>query len=206
MDLFLASKIDQTLPKLVQEYNLACHETPTVYIPTGQNCYSPPPALDDRGSYQALMHLGFPTSVVDLEQESEASIGPKLKDAKLLVVAGGNTYFLLYHMKRCGFRSILPSLLSKGMIYAGSSAGSCVCSPDISYIRDSDDVRLAPGLTDTTALHLVDFEVYPHCIEDWFANHYSCDKLHTIFSSPGKKMCLRDNQAIVVSDTWYKIV
>lgn len=206
MKLFLASKLEHTIDTLVQEYFLEPGFTPTVYIPTAQNCDNPPPVLEERSSYIALIQKRFPVTVIDLEQETESTLSMKFENTRLIVVAGGNTYFLLYHMKRSGFTSLLPCLLSSDVIYAGSSAGSCVCSPNIAYIKDQDDPGAALELTDYSALNLIDFDIYPHCIEDWASSSYPNEFVATALKSPDKKIFLRDHQAIVVRDNWYKIV
>ena len=192
MRLFLSSTLDGTIDLFMREYGMDPKITPVVYIPTAENCFSPPRQLSERGSYQCLIEQGFPITICDLDKDSLSEMQEKMKNAKVVVCAGGNTFYLLYHMKKSGFHKLLPSLLENDVIYVGSSAGSCVCSPDILYVRDEDDPSLAPDLEDYTALHLVDFKIYPHCTEE--------------IQSTIEKIFLRDNQAIVVSSGGYKIV
>ena len=176
----------------MKEYGLDPKASPIVYIPTAENCFSPPRQLSERGSYQCLIEQGFTITLCDLDKDSQGEMQEKMNKAKVIVCAGGNTFYLLYHMKKSGFDTLLPSLLQKGIIYVGSSAGSCVCSPDISYVKDEDDPTLAPELKDYSGLNLVNFEIYPHCTEE-------------ILSTP-EKIYLHDNQAIVVSSGGYRIV
>lgn len=192
MHLFLSSTLDGTVDLFIKEYELDPKASPVVYIPTAENCFSPPRQLSDRGSYQCLIEQGFTITICDLDKNSPDEMQEKMKNAKVIVCAGGNTFFLLYHMKKSGFHKLLPSLLENDVIYVGSSAGSCVCSPDISYVKDADDPSLAPELKDFTGLGLVNFEIYPHCSEE--------------VSPTTEKIFLRDNQAIVVKDAEYRIV
>jgi dipeptidase E len=206
MKLFLASKIDHTIDKLIDEYALKPNETSTIFVPTAQNRDNPPGVLEEMSSYIAFKLRQFPLIVVDLEQETEISLKEKLRQTKLIVIVGGNSYYLLYQMKRSGFTSLLPELLANGVVYAGSSAGSCVCSPSIAYIKDQDDPTVVPELKDYSGLNLVDFDIYPHCLEDWYESRYSSTYVTEMLKSPNNKIFLRDHQAVVVHDNWYKIV
>jgi len=176
----------------MKEYGLDPKASPVVYIPTAENCFTPPRAISDRGSYQCLIAKGFPVTTCDLDKSSSDEVKARMENAKVIVCAGGNTFYLLYHMKKSGFDKLLPTLFMKHIIYVGSSAGSCVCSPDISYVKDEDDSALAPELKDFSGLSLVNFEIYPHRTEE--------------IPSTLDNIYLRDNQAIVVSDDGYRIV
>lgn len=206
MNLFLASAIDGSVDLLIREHMLDPLKTPTVYIPTAENCFNPPRKLEERGSYQCLIQRRFPVTVCELDKESGGTIRQKLSQTKIIVIGGGNTYFLLYHMRRSGFAEMLPALFAKGIIYVGSSAGSCVCSPDVGYVKDQDDPILAPKLSNLNGLNLVELEIYPHCIEPYYAQSYTHEYVYGALQSPAKKIFLRDHQAIVVKDTMYKIV
>ncbi|MBP6993770.1 Type 1 glutamine amidotransferase-like domain-containing protein [Candidatus Woesebacteria bacterium] len=192
MNLFLASTLEGSINLLIKEYKLTPQETPVAYIPTAGNCYTPPRSPSERGSFQCLIERGFPVVLCDLETEKPNQMNDKMKGAKIIVGAGGNSFYLLHHMKRSGFDQLLPRLLDDGTIYVGSSAGSCVCCPDISYVQDEDDPGKAPDLTNYRGLNLVNFEIYPHCIEE--------------LESTPEKIYLRDHEAIVVKNDKYKMV
>jgi dipeptidase E len=206
MHLFLSSGLEGSIDLFMKEYRLVPRETPVVYIPTAENCFRSPSPVSGRGSYQCLIERGFPVTICDLDKDSPDQMKEKMESAKVIVCGGGNTYYLLYHMKKSGFDTLLPSLLKRGMIYVGSSAGSCVCSPDISYVKDQDDPAMAPELTDYTALGLVDFEIYPHCIEDYYAQNYPVSYITDALKSTAIKIFLRDSQAVVVRDDGYRIL
>lgn len=206
MNLFLSSTLEGSIDLLIKEYSLVPTNTPIVYIPTAGNCYTPPRNPSERGSYQCLVERKFPVTICDLDKDTPAQVRNKMKTAKVVVCGGGNTYYLLYHMKRSGFDQLLQQLLDDGLIYVGSSAGSCVCSPDISYVKNQDDPSMAPKLNDYTALGLIDFDIYPHCIEDYYAQNYSVSYIIDALKSSAIKIFLRDNQAIVVKDGMCRIV
>ncbi len=78
---------------------------------------------------------------------------PKIKDATVIIVGGGNTTYLMKQMKKSGFAEQLQSLLV-GKVYVGISAGSMVTTPTTA--PNSDNEEKIP------ALKLVDFGIQPH--------------------------------------------
>lgn len=204
--LFLASDISTTFPLALKEFNIDPLVTPTVYIPTAGNCDTPPRTVQERGSYQCLVAAHINPLVIKLEEETVYTLPQKLASIKLVVVGGGNSFFLLHHMQRTQFGTFLKSFFDRGGIYVGSSAGSCVCSPDIAYVQDYDDPHLAPELNNTKGLGLVDVDIYPHCIEDRYAEGYTDVNIRKMLTNSAKKIILRDHQALVVQDSSYRIV
>ena len=206
MSLFLASTISQTIDIFIKELNVDPRKTKVLYIPTAGDYKKPKPALTDHDSYTCLVDKGFDIVPCELDVEEKGVIKEKMNRAQIIVVGGGNTYYLLSHMNKSGFREELGAALKRGAIYVGSSAGSCVCSPNISYVKDQDDPAEAKDLIDYTGLNLVDFEIYPHCIEPWYEENYPVKYLLDSHKSESKKIYLRDHQAIFVKADLYKIV
>ena len=190
--LFLASDISTTFPLALKEFNIDPLVTPTVYIPTAGNCDTPPRIVQERGSYQCLLAAHINPLVITLEEETVYTLPQKLASVKLVVVGGGNSFFLLHHMQRTQFGTFLKSFFDRGGIYVGSSAGSCVCSPDIAYVSDYDDPHLAPDLSSTAGLDLVDVQIYPHCIENRYAEGYTDINIRKMLTNSAKKIILLD--------------
>jgi dipeptidase E len=87
----------------------------------------------------------------------------KIENGDVLFFSGGNTYHLMYWLKRSGLSELLPELL-KNKVYAGISAGSIVTNPSIAY-TSSDKKKYYEdqfGYKSDEALNLVDFYIYPH--------------------------------------------
>jgi dipeptidase E len=80
---------------------------------------------------------------------------PKVREADVLLVNGGDALFLAHHMRASGLDKLLPSL---DVVWAGLSAGSMVMTP-----RIGDDFKEwePPGGGDE-ALGIVDFAIFPH--------------------------------------------
>ncbi|MEV6287947.1 Type 1 glutamine amidotransferase-like domain-containing protein [Kribbella sp. NPDC051770] len=81
---------------------------------------------------------------------------PKVQEADVLLVGGGDPLFLHYWMQQSGLAELLPTLKA---VYVGLSAGSMVTAPRIG----ADFVDWTPpGGADDSTLGLVDFAIYPH--------------------------------------------
>lgn len=84
----------------------------------------------------------------------------------VIYLAGGNTFYLLHHLRKSNLVQPLRQFAQKGGVIAGLSAGAILLTPSIflagypSYNRDENEV----GLINEKALGLVPFEFYPHYV------------------------------------------
>ncbi|GHV20899.1 hypothetical protein FACS189428_0530 [Clostridia bacterium] len=108
----------------------------------------------------ALTSLGYEVTDVDLRQETQTSLAEKLPQYDAVFVSGGNTFWLLECMKKSGFTALIREFLKKG-IYISTSAGSCVCAPNIEYVKYADDPSVA-SLSEYTGLNFVNVGIIPH--------------------------------------------
>ena len=99
---------------------------------------------------------------LELTQATGEEIRNKLEKNDYIYITGGNTFFLLQELKKTGADKIIIEQIEKGKTYIGESAGSIIMSPNIEYVKDMDDCRKAPELSDLSALHVVDFYPLPH--------------------------------------------
>jgi dipeptidase E len=107
-----------------------------------------------------MCELGW-KSVGNLELTALPSIGkelwvPKVQEADVLLVNGGDTLFLCYWMRQSGLAEMLPSLKA---VYVGLSAGSMVLTPDIG---EDFFMTWRPPTGGTDMLGLVDLAIFPH--------------------------------------------
>jgi len=139
----------------------------------------------------------FVAEIVDLKEFSGKILFEKLSNFDLVHVIGGNTFTLLYAMKKSGFDKILPNLLKKGIVYSGQSAGAMVLCPNIEPFRHIDYPEFSP-LKDMSALAYLDFLLIPHAnnskylngikkIEDEYSKYYDIKKLN-------------DNQGLIINE------
>ena len=95
-------------------------------------------------------------SVTRFENQQEA-----VKNAKAIVIGGGNTWQLLRVMRQNGLLPLIREKVLNGTPYVGWSAGSNVTCPTIQTTNDMPVTD--PGGLD--ALDLVPFQINPHYLD-----------------------------------------
>lgn len=173
-------------------------ETLMCLIPTASFAHHPegnaPYITEDK---QRLAQLGFKDITdIDLRNENKKSLNEKLEKFDVVLVEGGNTFYLLKYARESGFGEALKPFLDKGGVYFGISAGSIIAGKDISVSGwKSDWDENAVGLKDFHGLGLVDFIISPHYIPEHEAviNENKGKVSYPIFA-------LTDSQAILVDN------
>ncbi len=172
------------------------------FIPTASE-------VEDDRSYMvqnkiALEDMGYNISVIELTDDSREKIIAKLKNTDVLFVSGSNCFYLLQQIKQ---KSIMENIVdfAENKIYIGISAGSCIASPNIEYVKNLDDPKYAPLLENCDALNFIDSHILPHYNN---SDEYNAliDKMTEEY--PGLKfITLTDKQCVIVNDkNDYKIV
>ena len=80
---------------------------------------------------------------------------PWVRDADVLLVAGGEATYLYHWIRESGLADLLPSLID--VVWVGVSAGSMVMTP-----RIGDAFVEWPSAQDDRTLGVVDFSIFPH--------------------------------------------
>ncbi len=115
-----------------------------------------------------------------------------LKKFDVIYVNGGNTFYLLYHLKKSGADKILKEMVNN-TILVGTSAGAVVLGPDIKIATEFDDERNVVDLKDFSALDLTDIIVIPHYCEELESDIKNFEK-----ENKCKVARLKDSQAVSV--------
>lgn len=115
-----------------------------------------------------------------------------LRNFDVIYINGGNTFYLLHHLKKSGADKILKKVADK-TILVGTSAGAVVLGPDIKIADRFDDERNVVGLKDFSALSLTDIIVIPHYREEFENELKDFEKENNC-----KVTRLKDGQAVVV--------
>ncbi|MBR2283240.1 MAG: Type 1 glutamine amidotransferase-like domain-containing protein [Ruminococcus sp.] len=106
---------------------------------------------------------GFRDENVDIYDESDPDMCERLlkNSYDIINVPGGNTFRLLYKVKKYRLDSFIKEQTANGAVYFGSSAGAYLACPDIEYVKNFDDNN---DITDNdfTALGLTDKYVLCH--------------------------------------------
>lgn len=143
----------------------------------------------------SFAQLGFFATFVDLTANSNQALRVKLNEHSVVWVMGGNTFYLNYVMRQCGFAEVIADFLKANKIYGGESAGAAVATPTIHGIELFDNLKEAPE-TLWEGLGLVDFGIVPHWGLDKYAGLLRQCKRE--MSEYVDVITLTDNQAILV--------
>lgn len=196
MKLFLTSAgfVSETTESFLKLLNKKPEETRLCFITTASHPEENKQYVEkDR---ERLEELGFKFTEMDLKEENENSLRDKLKYFDVVLVEGGNTFYLLKYVKESGFDKVIKSFLNRGGIYVGISAGTYIAGPDISPTqwKHAEDKNIV-GLKDLRGMGLVDFSIFSH----YKPEHEPIIKenKHKI---PYSVVALTDSQAILIEN------
>lgn len=185
MKLFLASEAKEPRSmKKLEQFVGGFKGKKIGYIPTAANGEEPYGTWKTGTTWNIFNATGASIELLELEDYKKMHFPEMLCDKDILFVAGGMCGYLMYWMRRTRLDRCIPDLLSKGLIYVGSSAGSMVTAPTLHtaeiYLNDPEvGAEVIPGLG------LVDFDFYPHFSDEML------DPLKKVYK--GNKMYLVKN-------------
>ena len=122
---------------------------------------------------------------------------PWVRDADVLLVAGGEATYLCHWMRESGLADLLPSLVDT--VWVGVSAGSLVMTP-----RIGDAFMEWPSAPDDRTLGVVDFSIFPHL--DVFPENTLGEAERWAKGIPGPAYAIDDQTAIKVIDDAVEVV
>jgi len=138
------------------------------FIPTASN-------LEEGGKWwliedlEACKKLGFKSiDLIDISALPEKIYRQRLEKTNVLLFEGGNTYHLMYWVKKSGLDIMLPELL-ENRVYVGISAGSIIATP--SLILSSSEKEAVEEIGENIGdegLGFVDFLIEPHINSEYF--------------------------------------
>lgn len=197
--LFLTSQFHKVASELLPLLSKPADETTVAFIPTAADVYDEKPWMyADRDK---LVEMGLQVFDLSLKGKTKQELKEALSKADVIFVSGGNTFYLLDEAKKSGFVDIVKELVSRGVVYIGSSAGSYVACPTIEVANWKHQDRNIVGLEDLTAMALVPFLMSVH-----YKPEYKDSLLEGKTKTKLPVKILTDDQAIVVLDNDYKLV
>jgi dipeptidase E len=125
---------------------------------------------------------------------------PVVREADVLLVAGGDALYLHYWMQQSGLAALLLSLTET--VWVGLSAGSMVMTPRIG----EDFVQWRPPTGDDTTLGLVDFSICPHLAPDGMPGNSMAEAEQWAAGISGPAYAMDDETAIKVVDGTVEVV
>ncbi len=178
-------------------------ESKLVFIPTAADVEQ-----GDKGwlidDLKRLKDLEFSQiDIVDISAIPRELWLPRLETADVLVLGGGNTWYLMSWLKKSGLADVLPEFL-KTKVYVGISAGSILTSKKFSLLHliypDEDEFDERNGLG------LVDFEIRPHLNSPFFPKSKDAYLGEATRLIPDPVYAIDDETAIKVIDGKIEII
>mmetsp|Transcript_12960 Transcript_12960/g.24702 ORF Transcript_12960/g.24702 Transcript_12960/m.24702 type:complete len:224 (+) Transcript_12960:217-888(+) len=122
---------------------------------------------------QQLQRFGLKdVRVLEVARATKEETGLALAGADVVYAECGNTFYLHYHMRRCGFLQMFPSFADQGVVYVGSSAGSIVAGPTagIALWKGWDDPSVVPrdNPPNYESMNITEgVSIFPHFSSQW---------------------------------------
>src|SRR3989344_6703321 len=138
---------------------------------------------------------------IDIRGKKEKELFSLLSQKDIILVNGGNTFYLLKYARETGFDTVIKQLVSNGKLYIGVSAGSYITCPTIQHAYWKYPDRNVVDLTDLTGFNFVPFLLVAH-----FTEEIRSDVEQEAKKVPYPVVALVDTQAVLVTDTTVKII
>src|SRR3989344_9334714 len=103
---------------------------------------------------------------LDIKGKTENELFSILSAKDIILVNGGNTFYLLKHVRESGFDKVVKKLINEEKIYIGVSAGSYIVCPTIEQAHWKPQDRNDFGVIDLTGMGIVDFLITAHFKEE----------------------------------------
>ena len=160
MKVYLASYAMMTMGKISKNEGGELAGKRAVFIPTAGDPYENKDFVE--ADKIALQKYGFEVTDLDLKNKTKEEIDESLALADILLVAGGDTFYLMEKLKKSGADRAIKNFINRGGIYIGSSAGSIVCCPTIEGAEKFDNPKLVPNLENFNGMGIFNEVVIPH--------------------------------------------
>lgn len=160
MKIYLASYATMTMGKIIKNEGGELAEKRAVFIPTAGDPYKNKDFVE--ADKNTLQNYGIEVTDLDLKNKTEEEVDESLAMADILLVAGGDTFYLMEKLKESGADKAIKNFISRGGIYIGSSAGSIICCPTIEGAEKFDNPKLAPNLENFNGMGIFNEVVIPH--------------------------------------------
>jgi len=152
-----SNNIDEFLPKPITDCKIA-------YITTASKKVHDTSYMQKH--MQKMDELNFSYTEIDIAGMNENELRKSLEGYDIVFVEGGNAYYLLKAVRDSGFEEIIKELISQGVVYIGSSAGSYIACPSIIMATFKERGFDRVGITDFTGLNLVPFLIKAHYVPE----------------------------------------
>ncbi|MBB1532226.1 Type 1 glutamine amidotransferase-like domain-containing protein [Candidatus Saccharibacteria bacterium] len=160
MKLYLASYAMVSMAKIIKHEGRDFVGKKAIFIPTAGDPYDIKDFVEaDR---IALEKYGLDIVEMDIKNKNVEEIRKAIVGADIVLVAGGDTFYLMEKLKESGADKVIKDFIEKNGIYIGSSAGSIICCPTIEGAEEFDNPNLAKGLNDFDGMGVFKDVIIPH--------------------------------------------
>lgn len=160
MKLYLASYAMVSIAKIIKHEGRDFAGKKAIFIPTAGDPYDNKDFVEaDR---IALEKYGLDIIEMDIKNKNEEEIRKTIVSADIVLVAGGDTFYLMAKLKESGADKVIKDFIKKNGIYIGSSAGSIICCPTIEGAEEFDNPNLAPKIDNFNGLGIFRNVIIPH--------------------------------------------
>ena len=160
MKLYLASYAMVSMAKIIKHDGCDFAGKKAIFIPTAGDPYDNKDFVEaDR---IALEKYGLDVVEMDIKNKNEEEIRKAIVGADIVLVAGGDTFYLMEKLKESGADKIIKEFVARGGIYIGSSAGSIICCPTIEGAEEFDNPNQAPELDNFDGMGVFNDVIIPH--------------------------------------------
>ena len=160
MKLYRASYAMVSMAKIIKHEGRDFVGKKAIFIPTAGDPYDNKDFIEaDR---IALEKYGLDIVEMDIKNKNEEEIRKAILSADIVLVAGGDTFYLMEKLKESRADKIIKEFVERGGIYIGSSAGSIICCPTIEGAEEFDNPNLAPKLDNFNGLGIFRNVIIPH--------------------------------------------
>lgn len=142
-----------------------------------------------------LSFLGLEADLFDFDVQP----AEQLAAYDVVVLMGGNPYYLLHSIRTHHGESPLRAVAERGLLI-GWSAGALVLGPTIALIDLYRPQLNFMGLTDLTALGFTDIQLMPHCNRENPQKALDYQK-----ETGGNVVCLKDGEGIMLEECPRKV-
>jgi len=152
---------------------------------------------------EAMRSLGFNVTDYDIEGKTENQLINDLADFDIIVVQGGNTFYLLRAAKESCFDKVVKNLINKGMIYVGVSAGTILACPTIETSGWKGGDKNIVGIENLAGLDLIPFNIFVHYEPSWdevIKEESAKSKIKTRLLTNDQAFLVRDDQIELVGE------
>ena len=160
MKLYLASYAMVSMAKIIKHEGCDFAGKKAIFVPTAGDPYSNKDFVE--ADKIALNKYGLNIVELDVKNRNEKEIREMIDGADIVLVAGGDTFYLMEKLKESGADKIIKEFVERGGIYIGSSAGSIICCPTIEGAEEFDNPNLAPILDNFNGLGIFRNVIIPH--------------------------------------------